>query len=77
MATKQDLDRWFVEARKAANDGSWVEVCKYVWEHHADELKRSGDLFYTRQYDIRWAAQRVRRQVGSTVRRRKSTKRGR
>lgn len=77
VATKQDLDRWLAEAQKATDGGSWVDVCKYVWEHHADELKRSGDLFYTWQYDIRWAAQRLRRHVGSRVKRRKSAKRNR
>lgn len=38
-----------------------VGVCKYVWEHHHTELEHSGDLFYTWQYDIRWAATELRK----------------
>jgi hypothetical protein len=61
MATKHDLGDWIVEALRA-NDGSapLVQVCRFVWEHHDEELCRSGDLFYTWQYDIRWAATNLR-----------------
>ncbi|WP_217636911.1 hypothetical protein [Dendrosporobacter quercicolus] len=38
-----------------------IDVCKYVWEHYEKELKASGNLFYTWQYDIRWAATRLRK----------------
>lgn len=77
MASKQDLDRWLIEAQAATSGGSWVDVCKYVWQHYADELKRSGDLFYTWQYDIRWAAQRLRRRTASSrVRRNSAARRG-
>lgn len=27
-----------------------VDVCKYVWQQHQQELLDSGDLFYTWQY---------------------------
>jgi hypothetical protein len=61
MATKLDLGGWIVEALRA-NDGSarLVEICRHVWEHHEVDLRRSGDLFYTWQYDIRWAATNLR-----------------
>ncbi len=38
-----------------------VKVCKCFWEHYEEELKRSGDLLYTWQYDIRWAATELRK----------------
>ena len=38
-----------------------VDVCKYVWQQHQQELLDSGDLFYTWQYDIRWAATELRK----------------
>lgn len=38
-----------------------VKVCKYFWEHYENELKNSGDLLYTWQYDIRWAATELRK----------------
>lgn len=37
-----------------------LQVSKYIWDKHEEELKHSGDLFYTWQYDIRWAAQELR-----------------
>jgi hypothetical protein len=61
VLTREDLQGLVVAALKA-NGGSApiVDVCKYVWQHHEQELRASGDLFYTWQYDIRWAAQRLR-----------------
>ncbi len=38
-----------------------IGICKYVWNHYQDELKKSRDLFYTWQYDIRWAATELRK----------------
>ena len=38
-----------------------VTLCKYFWEHYEAELQKSGDLLYTWQYDIRWAATELRK----------------
>ena len=61
MATRDDLCDWVIEALKA-NGGRAriVEICKHIWEHHESDLRKSGDLFYTRQYDVRWAGQKLR-----------------
>jgi hypothetical protein len=61
MATKHDLEKWVVDALTRL-DGSagLVEVCKEIWNAHEHDLRRSGDLFYTWQYDVRWAAQNLR-----------------
>lgn len=54
---------WLLEALKSlGGKGSIVEICKFVWENHKDELEASGDLFYTWQYDIRWTAWQLREQ---------------
>ena len=37
-----------------------VDICRHVWAHHEQELRQSGDLFFTWQYDIRWAATGLR-----------------
>lgn len=37
-----------------------VPICRWVWEHKHEELQRSGDLFFTWQYDIRWAGTQLR-----------------
>ena len=62
MARKEDLIDWLIEALKAHNrSASIVEICRYVWDKYENELRRSGDLFYTWQYDIRWAATELRK----------------
>ena len=63
MVTRHDLDAWVVEALQAlGGSGSIVNICKIIWERHEAELQASGALFYTWQYDMRWAANRLRRQ---------------
>ena len=62
MSDKSLLEPWIVDALKE-HDGSadLLEVCKTVWLRHEDDLLASGDLFYTWQYDIRWAGTRLRK----------------
>jgi hypothetical protein len=63
MARKEDFSDWLSKALKVYNGrATIVNVCKYIWENYETELRRSGDLFYTWQYDIRWAATRLRKQ---------------
>ncbi|WP_072391806.1 hypothetical protein [Hyphomicrobium sp. CS1BSMeth3] len=58
---KEDLEHIVVEAlNEAGGSASLVEVAKYIWRTREQELRESGDLFYTWQYDMRWAAQRLR-----------------
>jgi len=61
MLTRDSLKGLVLEALKA-NGGSArvVEVCKYIWGNYEADLRSSGDLFYTWQYDVRWAAQKLR-----------------
>jgi hypothetical protein len=63
VATKYDLETWLLEAiRDLGGRATIPRICERIWRDHEDELRRSGDLFYTWQYDIRWAAQRLRDQ---------------
>jgi len=39
-----------------------VQVCKFIWTNYESDLKNSGDLFYTWQYDVRWAATQLRKE---------------
>jgi hypothetical protein len=61
MADKHDLKAWVLEAVEA-QDGraSVLNVAKHIWQVHEPELRASGDLFFTWQYDMRWAAQALR-----------------
>lgn len=62
MATKTDLAEWLVKAlRTTGGSAHHVRVAEAIWRAHEDELRDSGDLFYTWQYDLRWAAQSLRR----------------
>ena len=61
MSKREDLKPWVINALSAhGGRATIIEVCRHIWEHHEDELKSSGDLFYTWQYDVRWAAQALR-----------------
>lgn len=61
MASKYDLDGWVVEAlRQLGGTATIPRICESVWLNHERDLRASGDLCFTWQYDIRWAAQRLR-----------------
>ncbi len=59
--TRDDLPQLVEQSlRRLGGTAPLVEVAKDIWEHHETELRASGDLFFTWQYDMRWAAQRLR-----------------
>ncbi len=59
---RYDLPKVLYEALKTlGGQASIIEVCKYVWDNYHDALEKSGDLFYSWQYDIRWAATELRK----------------
>ncbi len=60
MLARDDLKGLVMEALKERGKGTVLEVCKYIWKHHEADLRDSGDLFYKWQYDVRWAAQKLR-----------------
>ncbi len=61
MASRLELQEWVIEALRAkGGTATIVEVAKHLWEKHEGELKVSGDLFFTWQYDMRWACTRLR-----------------
>ena len=63
MATKSDLVIWVEEAIAAAGGRSKiVQVAEHIWLNHESELRASEGLFYTWQYDMRWAATKLRRE---------------
>ncbi len=62
MAHKTDLDDWVRIAIEASGgSASIVDVAKHIWTNHQRDLERSGNLLFTWQYDMRWAANRLRR----------------
>jgi len=62
MASKDDLKKWVVDALLAnGRRASLTDVAKHIWAVHEQDLRASGDLFYTWQYDMRWAANSLRK----------------
>jgi hypothetical protein len=62
MAKKQDLRYWVEESLIAlGGQGRIADVGRHIWSIYARELRKSGDLFFTWQYDMRWAADQLRR----------------
>ena len=61
MASREDMKAWVISALTSLGGMAWPsEVAKFIWDHYEHELKRSGNLLYTWQYDVRWAAQSMR-----------------
>ena len=61
MASRTELQDWVIAALKSKGGAAnIVEVAKHIWTNHESELKASGDLFYTWQYDMRWACTKLR-----------------
>lgn len=61
MASGSVLRPWVVDAlQELGGGGSVVEVARLIWRDHEEDLRGMGNLFYTWQYDMRWAAQKLR-----------------
>lgn len=62
--SKELLKSWVIEALKAAGgSASLVDVSRRIWEAHENDIRAGGDLLFTWQYDIRWAAHALRREA--------------
>lgn len=61
MAHRRDLMSWVYDAlTEHGGEAKIVDVARYIWAHHEADLSASGNLFYTWQYDMRWAAKGLR-----------------
>jgi hypothetical protein len=62
MITRDVLKDWIKDAlRRNGGQMKLIDVAKDIWSHHLEDLKGSGDLFFSWQYDMRWAATALRR----------------
>jgi hypothetical protein len=63
MKIRKDLCPWIVEALEAmGGKGTITKVKVFILDHHVNELKDSGNLFFTWNDDIFWAATQLRAQ---------------
>ncbi|WP_240668695.1 hypothetical protein [Piscinibacter defluvii] len=46
--------------RDQGGSANIVQVATHIWANHESELRSAGDLFYTWQYDMRWACTKLR-----------------
>lgn len=61
MSIRETMMGWVVDAlHDLQGSGSPLEVSKHIWHHHEQDLRDAGDAMYTWQYDVRWAAQKLR-----------------
>ncbi len=61
MVTRESMKFWIVECLESRGGSGWPkDVAKYVWDSYESDLRSSGDILYTWQYDLRWAAQQLR-----------------
>ena len=61
MAFREDLKDWVREALgELGGRASINDVARQIWLHHENDLRNAGEYFYSWQYDMRWAAQRLR-----------------
>ena len=59
--TRNDLPDLVIEALESmGGSGRIVAICKFIWNKYQHQLSRSGDLYYTWQYEVRWAGQYLR-----------------
>ncbi len=63
MANRSDLLTWVLHAlHDLGGEAHHLRIAERIWKSHEGDLRGSGDLFYTWQYDYRWAATRLRHQ---------------
>ncbi len=61
MADKSDLMTWVVDSLRArGGEAHHIQIARDIWATHENDLRASGDLFFTWQYDLRWAGKRLR-----------------
>lgn len=62
MTTRADIKGWVYDAVKDLTEATPAQAARHIWERHEGELRKAGDLFYTWQYESRWAAQNLQKE---------------
>jgi len=61
MKTRIDLCDWIIEALNELNGSAKItKIREHIWQHHKDDLINSGNLHFTWNDDIYWAATQLR-----------------
>ncbi|MCL2176555.1 MAG: hypothetical protein FWB72_01180 [Firmicutes bacterium] len=60
---RKDLPQILYELIKdMGGSGKMMDIFKKFWEQNKNAISDKSDLFYTWNYDIRWAATKLRRE---------------
>lgn len=63
MTSRDALQQRALDSLKSrGGSATTVEGARHIGANHANELKAARDLFYTWQYDMRWACTKLREQ---------------
>ena len=61
MSGRDVLKDWVLEALQSLDGKAKViQITRKIWEQHKGDLDEADKLFYTWQYDMRWAAKVLR-----------------
>jgi hypothetical protein len=61
LKTRKDLCSWIIEALGPLGGSARIDKIKeYIWNHHGDEIRDSGNFHFTWNEDILWAATQLR-----------------
>ena len=61
MSGRDVLKDWVLEALQSLDGKAKViQIARKIWEQHKGDLDEADKLFYTWQYDMRWAAKVLR-----------------
>jgi hypothetical protein len=59
--SRERLKDWVPEALRAlGGKAKVIDVAKQIWKMHSKDIPPTDDLFFTWQYDMRWAALTLR-----------------
>ena len=62
MSFSEHMEAWVIEAvHSCGGEAMIVPATRALWMKHEADLKDSGDHFFTWQYEMRWAADRLRK----------------
>ena len=62
IVSKDDLPRLLENVLKEMNGNGYIlDISKKFWIKYKDNITPDNNLFYTWQYDIRWAATELRK----------------
>jgi len=62
MLDRKSLSPFIIESIKINGGKATVlDISKYIWSKYEGKLRKSGDFFFTWQYDLRWQITELKR----------------